>query len=835
MMRTTALRALAVACATLLTSLSAHAAERALFLPGQTAATPDGALSLGTNPAGLATAAGWDARLQFAAGGQDGANRGAGWGLFLGTGPLGPVTLGLSTEHLAPDDTGSARASSWYASQRVGLAASWRISEAFSVGVTSRLTNVNRGPWESAWELGALWRPASWLSVGVRGSSLGSDVTGFNRTRLGVGVAWRPWFGTDRVTLAADADWLLGTQLDRGLVSAWVRVLRGWDVGLEAAAYAADGSLQTPTASERRLTVAMRFGFGHVGVQWGVHVPQHGDGGVTAGLRLSGDTPPSLQASAPEIVHVQLQGALTEHHDGEGTHLGRLLLDLDALVAQPLTRVIVFHAAGLEANWAQIEELRDVIARLRHEGKHVVFYAETLGTRALALAAACDKIVVPPVGMIAARGVAADFIGLRDTLDRLGVVVEAVRFADHKTAPEALTGDTPSAALQAQLEKAVTRSWSTFTDAVALGRDLTPTGVEALLRAGVAFPADARAAHLIDDVATWDEVPGLLRQWRWTQAETMPAPYHPTPKRQVRWGAVPKVAVVEIAGTIADGRNAGGLGGTTLGGTEMAEVIDKAAHVPGVRALVARMDSPGGAILGSESMRHALATVGKKLPVVASMGGVAASGGYWTSLGAATVFADKHTVTGSIGAFVLKPSLAGLWQKIGLHVTPFAAGPWGNVTGIHRPWTAEERALVSQELGRYYGHFLDLTAQRRGLARDVVEPLAGGRLWYGDEAQARKLVDKTGGFLDAVSFARQEAGIRQDEESRVVFVPQRSLVERLRKQLIGVLADPTPDATAALLQQIRAVAGPWLDAVALEQLSSGPLALVPALPDVQGP
>lgn len=816
-------------------SLPVCAAERMVFTPGQSLATPDGALSLSLNPAGLTTTRGWDARLQLAQGGRDGINRGAGYGLYLSSAPWGPLTLGLSSEHLMPDTATVARNEpAWYAMQRVGLGLGWKLTESVSVGAVYRLRDVGRRSWEGAWEVGTLLRPWNWLSVGVRLGALGSDLDGVSRTRMGVGVAVRPWFGTDRLTLAADAEWLLGDRLERALLSGWVKMTDGVAVGVEAASL--DPQRTGATANtENRLTLAARLGFGRTGLQIGAHVPDRGELGMTVGLRVSSDVVPGLRRWESEVVRFHLRGTLTERKDDEGTHLASLLMDLDAVTEARQTRVVVLQATDLEANWAQIEEIRAVVARIRASGKKVVFFSDSLGTRALALAAACDKIVVPPLGLIAARGVATDFVGLRETLSRLGVVVEAVRFAEHKTAPEMLIADEPSAALNAQLTQAVTRSWQNFTDAVALGRGLTPTGVEAILREGAAFPEDARTAKLIDDVATWDELPGLLGKWQWTKLDTLPGPYAAPAVRTARWGAIPKIAVVEVVGSISDRQGSRGLMGSSIGGEEIAQVIRQTATGSGVRALVARIDSPGGAVLGSELMRSALVKAQESVPVVASMGGVAASGGYWTSLGAGTVFADRSSVTGSIGAFVLKPSLSGMWQKLGVHLTPYAAGPWGGISSLSREWTAEERALVSRELGRYYGTFLDLTAKRRGLTRTVVESLAGGRIWYGDEALERKLVDKGGGFLEALAVARTQAGLQPGDESAVVFVPRAGLLQRLRADLIGVVGGEEATTSTQLVKQLRTAVGPWLDAAVLDHLSAGPLAHLPPLPDARGP
>ncbi len=168
-------------------------------------------------------------------------------------------------------------------------------------------------------------------------------------------------------------------------------------------------------------------------------------------------------------------------------------------------------------------------------------------------------------------------------------------------------------------------------------------------------------------------------------------------------------------------------------------------------------------------------------------------------------------------------------------MTTTDAGPWSGITTLNRPWTVEERATVTAQLGKFYGLFLDRVAKRRGLARDVVEPLAGGRIWFGNEALDRKLVDRVGGLLDAVALAKQVAGLEPQDEAQVVFVPRLTFAQKLRRQVMGVLGETESPTAEAVMQSVRLAVGPWLDAAALTELTAGPLALLPTSADAVGP
>lgn len=804
-------------------------ADSGVHFGGNAIAAPRGALSLSTNPAGLSTLNAFEARLQLAAGGAwVGGTRGAGWGSFLAL-PLGAVRLGLSAERVSdvPPGDGAPGALSV---TRMSMGAAVVLGERLHLGVAARVHSRVEG-WPTSWDLGLLYRPWTWLSLGVRATGMARssvDQGGFGgpllHTRWGWGLAVRPIGASDRLTLAWDVTWPAGEQRGSMTGQARVRVVDGLSLMAELQRHRHNVTTGDGVGDDTRFSLLVDVGLGHWGTEVGVRSDNsavNGEkGGVQLGVRLSGDVPRSLVDAGDEAVVVPLEGAYSEAPIN-ARFFGRLLLRLDALADDPAVRTVVFRADGPRFTWSQVEELRAAVARLRSRGKRTAWYAASIGTRGYMVASACERIGMPETGTLAARGFGADFVGLSEALTKVGVSVQALRFGQHKSAPEMFTRKHISATLRATYQRIIQARWQAFVTAVAAGRSLTPEQVEAALGRGVTFPADARAALLIDAVAEPKAFEKQLRDWGLLARGARLARFTPLRMRRTRWGRQDKIAVVAVTGTIVDGRSGAGVEGKRVGGAAIARTLDRLHRRDDVRGVVARIDSGGGAVWGSDAMYQALLRFSRDKPTAASMASMAASGGYWTALGADKIFATRATITGSIGIWVAKPDISGLLARLGVGNSHVGIGPHDGVTSLRRPWTRDEQALLRRVLGRYYDLFLSRVTLRRKIPRAKLLTLAEGRLWLGDEAKTHKLVDYNGGLLAAIAGVRAQADVADDRDVRVVFLPRPTLSLQLRRA-IGVAQ---PDAVRSLLR----AAGPWLDrATVLAHLPRGaPLAIAP--------
>ncbi len=803
----------------------AWADQGVLAQPGNQVATPDGALSLLGNPAGMNGISGYDLRLQLGGGGgtqllqSDGARQdGLAFGLAAAL-PLGPLALGAALEStsMTGPTVGARRDLT-----QTHLAMSFASSERLRLGVEWLGRSDNGDGLRHGWRVGAQWLPSRYLALGLRaGIDPRNAFDSRTNSVVALGAAVRP-LGTDRWTLSAEVQPELSDGLARNSASLSTTVTVARGIQLVAQEAAQEYSISGIQAYEWRTSALLRVSFGSFGTDVGGQIESHGRGGrvpdAVVGLRLSGDHLPSQVDRGDPVVMVDLKGELGERQGESGTHFGTLLLSLRHLTGQTGTEVVVLRARALKLDWAQVEELRSAIKSLRKSGKIVVWYADELGTRSLAVAAASTRIWLTPAGSVMAHGIAADFVPLAETLNKLGVTVQVARYSDFKSAGEQLERRELSPELRQTLQHAVERRWHDFAEAVALGRDVTPGQVEEILTRGVVYPADAKGARIIDAVVAPGQLDAQLIREGWLEPNETAAYLPNTPLRKSLWGPAPSIAVVQLEGSIVDHDSARGLTGSAIGGTQTAELLGKLGQDPDTAGVVARIMSGGGSASGSEAMREALAEVAESKPVIASMGGMAASGGFWLALGAPLMLADRSTVTGSIGILMVKPEFSGLYGKLGTTPNVLSRGPWSEIERTDRPWTPQEFTFVHKQLGRFYDLFIDRVADRRGLKREQVLPLAGGRLWFGDEAVEHKLVDRTGGLLDALAEVERQVG---QGALAVRFVPELSWSDKLRRA-VGVNAanshailGNSPALTALLTRAV----GPWLDAAALAVLA----------------
>ncbi len=331
-------------------------------------------------------------------------------------------------------------------------------------------------------------------------------------------------------------------------------------------------------------------------------------------------------------------------------------------------------------------------------------------------------------------------------------------------------------------------------------RQLPAERVRALVDQGLFTAEEARDAGLLDEVLWPDELEAWGRRVAGRRLHQR-ARYRPEPERAAqRWGRPPVIEVVRVEGIIAGGRSRREpLGGAAVAGAEsVGAAIRRAAEDGDVKAIVLRIESGGGDGLASDLIwREVVRARQRGKPVIASMGDLAASGGYLVAAGADVIVASPSTITGSIGVFAAKPDLSGLLGKLSVHREPYTRGENAQLTSLAKPWTAAERQVLERQIAAFYELFLRRVAEGRRLRRDEVEAVAGGRPWTGRQALERRLVDRLGTLADAVALARTRAGLAPDDvvEVRRSGVEATGL-ERLATGVVAALAPEPPLARA---------------------------------------
>jgi protease-4 len=680
---------------------------------------------------------------------------------------LGPIGLGYSVEWMRPGTSGGPAAPY----RRGVLALSLGDGESASLGVGWNTYWSSDSAIDSlaGWSAGLTLRPARQLSIAAvtldRDAWLGSTKL---PARYDFGVGLRVL--RDDLTLTGDvvAD-------DQAKDSFHVNSLNfgvgyeGWNgLGLGAQVLVPIGD--THGASHDPSFVAVvSFNAAHAGLSGGpAGTPSRT--GWLAGVRFSGERYPGPNPGqpAPTIeIERELDPERVPFLDlGDPDPYGTLLERLEAVAADDSVPAVAVRIGDLPLGPGRIEELRAALVRIGAR-KPVLAYLTGGRTKEYWLATAATGIAMPPGQTLDVSGYSTSRLYLREALGRAGIAFEVIAMGAYKSAPEQLVRDAPSAPARENVESLLDDGFGRLVADVAAARRLPPEKVRALVDEALFGAREAQDAGLVDAVLWPDEVRGWLRTAA-GQGLALGGPYRPAPVRQARrWGRPPVIEVVRVDGTIVPGRSRGGMLFGAVGADTVVAQLRAAAADPEVKAIVLRIESPGGDGLASDLIWRAVQKAREKKPVVASMGDVAASGGYLAAAAAETIVAEPTTLTGSIGVFVLKPELSGLLQKLGVTRVAFSRGELAQLESIAKPWSEKERKAIERQIEAFYGIFVDRVAEGRKLPRDKVEAVAGGRVWSGGQAMERGLVDRLGTLDDAVAIAVRRAGLsRADVEVR---------------------------------------------------------------------
>jgi protease IV len=439
------------------------------------------------------------------------------------------------------------------------------------------------------------------------------------------------------------------------------------------------------------------------------------------------------------------------------------------------------------SSWAHAQELHGAIRVFRASGKPAVAHAQSFseaGDPILAyfVATAFDEIHLQPTGEVGVTGVAMLQPFVADLLDKLDVTAQFDHRHEFKTAKNVLTERGFTEAHREADDRIVASLNDQLLDAIAAGRRLPRDRVAELIDRAPLLAADAREQGLVDRLAYRDETVAAVKAQGGRDTALVPVQRYRATVRRRRWRLRrrPTVALVHGHGAIQVGRRRRWLLGPVMGADTVAAGFQQAIRDERVRAVVFRVESPGGSAVASDAIWRAVARTreaGK--PVVVTMGGVAGSGGYWISMGADHVVASPGTLTGSIGVVYGKLVVRGLRERFGITTDEVHRGANALMRSSDQAYTDTQWEQVSALLDRVYAQFVDKVAQGRGLDRDHVHDVARGRVWTGADARVHGLVDALGGYREAFAAARELAGIAPSARLRVRVLPRVTLAERL--------------------------------------------------------
>ena len=449
--------------------------------------------------------------------------------------------------------------------------------------------------------------------------------------------------------------------------------------------------------------------------------------------------------------------------------------------ADTRVKALVIRPRGGGALWAQLQEIRAALDDFRAGGKPITAYLEFGGPQEYYLAAAADRVVMMPAGQLDVAGLAFYELFFRGTLDKIGVVPDLLHIGDYKSASNTFTekGFTPA---HREATQALNRDWyDELVRSIAKGRKQSEDAVRAALDGGPYLAEAAKKAGLVDALLYEDQLDDDAPIKGTQKIEYRPYTQAPGGSPAVATGG--SIALLYAVGSIASGKSNFD-GSQVVGSDTFAEWLRKVRLDSGVRAVVVRIDSPGGSAIASEVIWREMMLTRAVKPVIVSMGDVAASGGYYMAAPAHSIVAQPGTLTGSIGVVTGKFAVQGALDKVGISTATVTDGRHADIYSPFRPFTGEERARIEEQMQTTYELFLKRVAEGRQAPVEKIDAVAQGRVWTGRQARERGLVDELGGLEDAIRIAKERARFEPGKEASLIVYPaKRSVFEVLSNPL----------------------------------------------------
>jgi protease-4 len=460
--------------------------------------------------------------------------------------------------------------------------------------------------------------------------------------------------------------------------------------------------------------------------------------------------------------------------------------------------------SGYGSGYAALKEVRAALLDFKAGGKPVKAYLESATTKDYFLASAATDIALDPYGLIMMPGLASEAMFYTGAFEKYGIGVQVTRVGKYKSFVEPYTRKDMSPENREQTQKLLDDIWGSMVGDIALARGITAGKLQEVVDAqGLIRPEAAKAGHLVDRIAYRDEVIDDLKAQ--TGAGTDKHTFKQIglgdyakiardkldstkPGEAAGMSGHDRIAVVYAEGSIVDGEGERG----EIGGTKFARELREMRQDASVKAIVLRVNSPGGSASASENIGREVRLARKVKPVIVSMGSYAASGGYWISAYGDRIFAEPTTITGSIGVFGIQFDVKKLANDFGLTFESVKTGKFADALTITRPKTPEELAVLQNLVDWIYGEFVTKVADARKIKRETVEEIAQGRVWSGAEAKKLGLVDEIGGLDAAIKYAASKANLGTNY--RLLEYPQK---KELAEAIAELFEKFSPDSRAA--------------------------------------
>jgi protease IV len=693
-------------------------------------------------------------------------------------------------------------------------------------------------------DFGVQLHATEWLASGFAIEGLGLLDEG-DRTTARFGISLRPLY--EYLTLGLDARVVPGSHLltdDSYFMQANIVPALTARLHVGGVALTAGGTIQNLISRNDPLGYQVGLGLevntAHLGamVLGNVRDDMSFETGTYA--RISAESYSSIIPDFNEWVRFTLTGSgsieqkaetVLEELLAESANPIAVLAGLDRAARDESIQGVIIRLKSLSVGWGKASELRNAILLLRENGKKVVVHMNGGDDKDIYLASAADRIYLTPGGSLSLNGLQIVLTYMAETLRKLGINATAVTAGEYKSAPRTFVANEPNEAELEVQNILLDELYKALVDAISEGRNIKKEDVSGIIDMGGLTADQAVENRIIDALIYSQEISKQIKKDFDLSREPRPidgSSFLDNDERSRRWTESDRIAIIPVMGNIQMSRGGGGFlnsfSGESAGAEQIVEAIYKAKQDSSVRAVIIRVDSPGGDALASDLIWKAVMDLREEKPVIASMGDTAASGGYYIASAGQEIFAEPHTITGSIGVFTLMFDAEDLIDDIGVSNFELHRGALPGPSLMRQP-TDKERESIQGQVDWVYESFLSAIEKGRKMKREKLLPLAGGRVWTGAQAYERGLVDNLGGMKEATARAKQLAGMAPDENVELSILTGRDeIVPRIStavRALTGTNADE-----AQLRRLVRIWIGPQTNA-ALAGLDGQPMAASP--------
>ncbi len=698
------------------------------------------------------------------------------WGLFMGMSNMGFSMMNLNTAGMRIRDY---RISAAHGNKTFGIGASYN----WSRGDTDLLDRRN------SVTVGTLFRPGNHFSLGLTGTTVtrGTNYEGV------IDLAIRP-LGNEKVAIFGDYALRNNMKLADGF----------WSAGI--AVEALPGVRVTGRYFDNQsLTFGIELSLGRLGFSSQANLDNnHRYSHNTYAVRLGAyDRNIIDQTIRKPNYYTNFNFSKPMRYQkyqlfDKSNSLIEILDAIDAAAEDPRISGIAINASSMNINHTMLWEVREQLKKFRETGKKVVIFTDNASMNSYHFISVADKIVLDPIGSIVLPGYLAGSIYLNKTLEKIGIGVNEWRFYEYKSAFEMLTREDMSEEDREQRQRIIDHRYDLAKKDIMASRGFTEEEYEKFINEIVFFTAkDAVEYKLVDELGRWSEVNDILENFEGKEKKFISKDSLQRYKMPIDnyWGEKPKIAVIYAVGLCA--MEAG------IKAKSLSKDIAKARKNSDIKAIVFRVESPGGSPLASDVVAAELLKAKEEKPVIITQGSIATSGGYWLSMYGDTIIAAPNTVTGSIGVISGWFYDKGIKEKIGYETDFVKRGefadmgfglvvPLLNMPIMDKNFTEKEEDIIKNVITAMYNAFVDKVANARGQEYDDIEQIARGRVWTGEDAKALGLVDEIGGLQKAIEIALEKSGIGIGEEYQIVEYPKPGLFD-FAGLLSGMIGTKTQD------------------------------------------